>query len=194
MKQHPEDSELIDYIAQGGKAAVEAFRKLTVKYGPSLYRFIRSLTRNHEDTNDVLQNVLIKVHQNLASFRGESSLYTWLYRIARNESLNFINGRKRHATVDLDLPLLEIQAGHISLDSSDEEQLFDLFHQAIDQLPEKQALVFQLKYFENLKYSEIAEKLNMSEGGLKANFHHARQKIESFIVDRLNQMNSNLSD
>lgn len=194
MKKHPEDSELVDSFAQGGKLAEESFRLLTLKYGPPLYRYIRSLTRNHEDANDVLQNALIKVYQNLKAYRGDSALYTWLYRIARNESLNFIKSRQRRSTVDLDEPLLELHAGHVLLDSCNEDQLSDLFQKALDQLPEKQALVFQLKYFEDLKYSEIAERLGMSEGGLKANFHHARQKIETFITSELNQINNPLSE
>jgi len=187
MQIHPEDDSIIELFAQGGTLADKAFSQLVQKYGESLYSQIRAIARNHEHTNDILQNVLIKVFQNLNNFKGDSALYTWLYRIARNETLNFLDKEKRRTGIDIDEPILEIIAGHSVLDGISSEDITEILQAAIDTLPEKQAVVFQLKYFEELKYSEISTRLKTSEGALKANFHHAKQKIEVFILNRLNQ-------
>lgn len=166
--------------------AERAFKAIVTQYGELLYRQIRTIARNHEHTNDILQNVFIKVYQNLSDFKGDSTIYTWLYRIARNESLNFLDKEKRRTGVDLDAPVMEILAGHSSLDGISEEDISNWLLEAIDSLPEKQAIVFQLKYFEDMKYSEISVRLSTSEGALKANYHHARQKIEEFLLSKLN--------
>lgn len=186
MTKHPEDNEILDLFNRGGIHAEKAFTWLVNKYGDILYRQIRMLTKNHEYANDVLQNVLIKVFKNLSSFKRESALYTWLFRIARNETFNFLEKEKRRTGVKLDPSILEIVAGHHLLDNSSPEIILNLLNQAVQNLPEKQALVFQLKYFEDLKYTEISEKLNTSVGALKANYHHARQKIEVYIKSKLN--------
>ena len=186
MTHHPEDDEIIDHFLKGGSKAERAFGWLVSKYGELLYHQIRRITKNHELTNDVLQNVLIKVYQNLASFNRDSALYTWMYRIARNETLNYLDKEKRRTGVDLDGPMLEIVAGHGGLDTLGPEKISQILQDAIDTLPEKQALVFQLKYFEDLKFSEISEKLGLSEGGLKANFHLAKKKIHEFLINALN--------
>lgn len=182
-----EDQEILKLFDQGGKSIDQAFTLLVKTYGPILYTQIRRITRNHEQTNDVLQNVLIKVYQNLSSFQRNSSLYTWMYRISYNESINFLDKEKRRTGVDLDPPMLEILAGNQALDTLDSEKIWSLLQSAIQSLPEKQALVFQLRYFEEMPYSEISAKLSTSEGALKANFHHAKQKIQDFILNTLNQ-------
>lgn len=187
MSKHPDDQDIINWFAQGGSKAEIAFSHLVQKYGDSLYRQIRFITRNHEHTNDVLQNVLVKVYQNLSGFKQESGLYTWLYRIARNETLNFISKEKRHKSVDLDQNFFEISAGHAVLDAHQPEFIESVFREAVLQLPEKQARVFQMKYFEEMKYSEISSVLNTSEGALKASYHIARQKIEEYVLSKLNQ-------
>lgn len=186
MKETPDDQHIIELFHQGDTDT--AFRLLVAKYGDTLYRQIRQITRNHEHTNDVLQEVLVKVYQNLNKFKGDSALYTWLYRVTRNETLNFLDKEKRRTGVDLDEPILEIIAGHQGLDTMDGEKISALLQQAIDQLPEKQAIVFHLKYFEDLKYSDISRRLNTSEGALKASFHHAKEKIQDFILTRLNHL------
>lgn len=186
MQKHLDDKYIIDLYNQGGKNIDIAFKGIVSLYGDKLYSQIRRITRNHEHTNDVLQNVLIKIHQNLDGFNQDSSLYTWIYRIARNETLNFIDKEKRRSGVDLDAPMIEILAGHDILDDTTPEKIQQLLQDAIESLPEKQALVFQLKYFEELKYSEISKQLATSEGALKASFHLAKQKIQQFIIDRLN--------
>jgi len=186
MKALLDDKEIIELFNQGGNGIDAAFRAIVAKYSETLYSQIRRITRNHEHTNDVLQNVLIKVYQNLESFNQKATLYTWMYRIARNETLNFIDKEKRRSGVDLDESIMEIVAGHHVLDSTTPEMISSLLKEAIASLPEKQALVFQLKYFEDLKYSEISKQLKTSEGALKASFHHAKKKIETFILFKLN--------
>lgn len=187
MQARPDDEHILKLFHQGGKNANDAFRLLVDAYGEMLYRQIRQITKNHELTNDILQNVLIKVFQNIHTFNGESALYTWLYRIARNETLNTLEKEKRRSGVDLDAPVFEILAGSSILENIDGEKIEKWLWEAIDALPEKQAVVFQLKYFEDLKYSEIALRLSTSEGALKASFFHAKEKIQNFLRNRLNQ-------
>lgn len=186
MNKHPDDDEILSLFDQGGSHAERAFGYLVAKYGELLYAQIRRIVKNHEHTNDVLQNVLIKVFQNIPKFNRDSALYTWMYRIARNETLNFLEKEKRRSGVDIDGPTLEIITGHHALNDISGEEISELLEKAIDRLPEKQAIVFQLKYFEDLKYSEISQKLGTSEGALKASFHLARQKIEEFLLSQLN--------
>jgi len=186
MDGHLDDIEIIKLFNQGGDGVEKAFKTIVSKYGEVLYSQIRRITKNHDHTNDVLQNVLVKIYQNLAKFNQDSALYTWMYRIARNESLNFIDKEKRRSGVKLDEPVLEIVAGYEVLDNTTPELISNLLEAAIESLPEKQALVFQMKYFEELKYSEISKRLDTSEGALKANFHHAKQKIEQYILNQLN--------
>lgn len=186
MTQPLDDSEIIQQFSKGGQNADQAFRALVDQHGPALYRQIRGMAKSHELTNDILQDVFVKVYQNLATFKGDSALTTWMFRIARNETLNFLEKEKRRSGVDLDAPLLEIKAGHASLDQIDGEEISQLLQDAIASLPEKQALVFQLKYFEELPYHEISKRLGTSEGGLKASFFHAKKKIEQFVLHKLN--------
>tara|TARA_Y100000385_G_scaffold289498_1_gene359159 strand:- start:1720 stop:2283 length:564 start_codon:yes stop_codon:yes gene_type:complete len=186
MANHPEDQEIIDLFNQDGASKEKAFTALVSKYGETLYSQIRRITKNHELTNDVLQNVLVKIYQNLEKFNQNSALYTWMYRIARNETLNYLEKEKRRTGVDMDDSMIEIVAGHNGLDNLTEQEIWDSLQAAIATLPEKQAMVFQLKYFEDMKYSKISKKLNTSEGALKASFYHAKQKIQDFLLNQLN--------
>ncbi|MEJ6583115.1 MAG: RNA polymerase sigma factor [Crocinitomicaceae bacterium] len=181
-----DDKTIIRLFNRGGKHTNKAFNEIVAVYGPRLYAQIRAIARSHELTNDILQNVLVKVFQNLTYFKQESTLYTWLYRIARNETLNFLEKEKRRTGIDIDPAMLEILAGESGLDQLDEEKISELLFKAIETLPEKQRQVFELKYLQELPYSEISKLLNTSEGGLKASFHHARQKIETFLQEQLN--------
>lgn len=187
MEIHLDEKELCQRFSQGGQQAEQAFTELVEAFGPMLYRQIFAITKNHPHTDDVLQDVFVKVYQNLVKFQGDSALYTWLYRIARNEALNFIKKEKRRSGVELDEVIFEIKAGHDVLDGTTPALISSLLQQALESLPEKQGLVFQLKYFEEMPYREISERLGTSEGALKASFHHAKQKIEKFILERLNQ-------
>lgn len=180
------DQELIALFQQSEKNAEKVFACLLKKYNESLYFHVKKIIRNHEETNDVLQNVWIKVWKNLDDFKQESSLFTWIFRIARNESLNFIKSEKRHRSVDVDTSFIEIVAGHHVLDNFSEEEVQNTLMKAVNSLPDKQALVFQMKFFEDLKYSEISARLNTSEGALKASYHIAVQKIEEFLLRELN--------
>lgn len=158
-----------------------AFSELVGEYSERLYWQIRKIVLSHEDANDVLQNTLIKVWSNIDNFRGESKLSTWLYKIAINESISFINKQRSQNNIsidDSDSFLLSKLEGDEYFDG-DEAQL--KLQKAILNLPEKQRIVFNLKYFEEMKYEEMSTVLDTSVGALKASYHHAVKKIEDFI-------------
>ena len=149
------------------------------KYQERLYWVVRRLVIDHEDANDVLQNCLIKVFRNIHTFEGKSRLYTWLYRIATNEAITFLNRKKRRMAQSLD-----DESGFLShkLQADpffDGDEAQTLLYQAIESLPDKQRLVFNLRYFEEMPYEDMSETLQTSVGALKASFHHAIKKIES---------------
>lgn len=181
-----DDTQLLKLLLGGGRAAEQAFSLLVKKYSSQLYWQIRRITRNHEETNDILQNVWVKIWNNLSEFKQDSLLSTWMYRICRNETINFLQKEKRTRAVNLDEGVVEIISGHSGLDQFSPDEISACLLKAIDTLPDKQALVFQLKYFEDLKYSEIAEQVGTSEGALKASYHHAVQKIQDFLKMQLN--------
>jgi len=176
-----DDKAIIKLFSQGGANANRAFKHIVSQYGEQLYSQIRGIARSHELTNDILQNVFIKVYQNLPKFKGDSALYTWMYRIARNETINFLKKEKLRTGVDIDAPILEILAGHDVLDGTTSELISNLLQEAINTLPEKQAIVFQLKYFEEMKYEEMSGILETSVGALKASYHIAVKKIEEIL-------------
>ena len=160
-----------------------AFTDLIKKYQERLYWHIRRMVVSHEDANDLLQNVLIRVWNALEKFREESQLYTWLYRIATNECLSFLDQQKKKATLALsdDENGMERQ---LKADTHfDANQLEWKLQLAIQQLPEKQRLVFSLRYFDEMPYEEMSKVLDTSEGALKASYHHAAKKIERFLLD-----------
>lgn len=158
-----------------------AFEQVVRLYSEQLYWQIRRLVLSHEDANDLLQNTFIKAWNNLEYFRGEAKLSTWLYRIALNECLNFLNKQKLQSQISLD------EADGKSLECLESDPYFDgdttqkQFQSAISTLPEKQQMVFNLKYFQNMKYEEISEILGTSVGALKASYHHAVKKITAFL-------------
>jgi RNA polymerase sigma factor (sigma-70 family) len=161
----------------------KGFRLIVEKYSSRLYWHIRRLVILHEDADDALQNTFINAWRSIGNFRSESSLYTWLYSIATNEALALINKRKRNAAVsidDLGNHFANSQEGSTYFDG-DEAQI--KLQNAILQLPEKQRIVFNLKYFEGMTYEEMSKVLNTSEGALKASYHHAVKKIEKIISD-----------
>lgn len=158
------------------------FQKLLSLYKKPLYNHIRNIVLNHDDADDVLQNTFIKVYQNLGNFKRESKLFSWIYRIATNESITFINNRaKRNGQTSE--AFQQKQIDNLQADvyfEGDEIQL--KLQKAIHQLPEKQQLVFKMKYFEELKYEEISKILGTSVGALKASYFHAVKKIEEFVI------------
>ncbi len=160
----------------------KGFKWLVNKHQEKIYWHIRSFLKSHEDANDVMQNTFIKAYRNIDKFKSESKFYTWLYRIASNECLNFVKKQKRYqitSTDDHELVLNRLKADPYF--NGSKAQM--LFQSAIETLPEKQRLVFNMKYFDNLPYKEISEILDTSVGALKASFHHASKKIETFIKE-----------
>ena len=161
----------------------KGFRLLVESYSQKLYWHIRRLVILHEDADDALQNTFINVWKSIGNFRSESSLYTWLYTIATNEALALINKRKRNAAVsidDLGSYFANSREGGTWFDG-DEAQM--KLQNAILQLPEKQRIVFNLKYFDGMTYEEMSKVLMTSEGALKASYHHAVKKIEKILVN-----------
>lgn len=160
----------------------QAFEQLVNLYSPRLYRQIRRMVYSHDDANDILQNTFVKAWLNLDSFRGEARLSTWLYRIATNETLNFLQREKGTTGLD-DVP--KDVVGRLTADvyfDGDETEL--QLQEAIAGLPDKQRLVFHLKYYEEMKYEEMSGILNTSVGALKASYHHAVRKICEFFESR----------
>jgi RNA polymerase sigma-70 factor (ECF subfamily) len=160
----------------------QAFRSLMSQYKERLYWHIRKIVISHDDADDVLQNTFIKVYRNINNFKADSKLYSWMYRIATNESITFINKRAKLNNLDLNdmrYKMAENLEADVHFDG-DEMQL--LLQKAIAKLPQKQQLVFNMKYFDDLKYQEISEILETSVGALKASYHHAVKKIELFLT------------
>ena len=139
------------------------------------------MLKGHEDTNDVLQNVMIKVYKSIQRFKGKSSLYTWLYRIATNETLTFIKSKKRKETSSIDNEDLGLDKRLKAENSVDSEEVNYYLNKALALLPEKQKLVFNMRYFDQMPYDEISKILDTSVGALKASYHHAVKKIEAYI-------------
>ncbi len=161
------------------KTQHQAFEEIVNHYSQTIYWQIRRLVVDHDDTDDILQNTFIKAWTNIGSFRGDSKLSTWLYKIAYNESLTFLNHKK--STVSLD------NADSSLTDSLESDPYFDgdetqlMLQQAIDRLPAKQKAVFNMKYYEEMKYEKMSQITGTSVGALKATFHLAVKKIEDYF-------------
>ncbi len=161
------------------KAFEKAFNLIVDEYQQRMYWHIRRMVTNHDDANDVLQNTFIKIWKALPNFKGNSKLYTWAYRVATNESITFINKRKEDTSFEVVAFGISQNLEANAFFDGDEAQR--KLHAAVGALPEKQKAVFNLKYFEELKYDEISQILDTSVGGLKANYHYAVKKIEEFL-------------
>ena len=161
----------------------QGFRLLVQKYQERLYWHIRRLVTEHDDANDVIQNSFIKVYKSIDRFEGKSKLYTWLYRIATNESITYLNKKKRKATSSID----DESLGHakpLTADAYfDGDEIQQKLQNAINTLPEKQRIVFNMRYYDEMKYQDISEVLNTSVGSLKASYHHAAKKIEQYLKE-----------
>ncbi|WP_101690140.1 RNA polymerase sigma factor [Dysgonomonas massiliensis] len=179
--QNIEDESLVSRLLDESTLQA-AFAELVNKYSESLYWQIRKIVISHDDANDVLQNTFIKIWSSIANFRGDSKLSTWLYRIAINESISFLNKQRamnKTSLDDVDNHLIHKLENDVYFDG-DEAQL--KLQKAVLTLPEKQRIVFNMKYFDEMKYEEISEILETSVGALKASYHHAVKKIEDFLL------------
>ncbi|WP_166381869.1 MULTISPECIES: RNA polymerase sigma factor [unclassified Polaribacter] len=164
----------------------KAFRELITLYKQRLYWHIRKIVISHDDADDVLQNTFIKVFKNIDKFNQGSKLFSWMYRIATNEAITFINKRAKKRSLDIADYQQELASTLASDDffTGDEIQL--ILQKAIATLPQKQQLVFNMKYFDELKYDEMSEVLETSVGALKASYYHAVKKIELYIKKETN--------
>jgi RNA polymerase sigma factor (sigma-70 family) len=182
------DREILDlFHSESGKE--RAFTLLMETYQQKVYWHIRRMVRDHEDANDVIQNTFIKVWNGLENFRADSQLFTWLYRIATNETITFINSKNKKATISFDgddkddessySPSQYLKGDSNEVDGNDIQQRLQ---RAIDSLPEKQKLVFNLRYYDEMPYEQMSEVLGTSEGALKASYHHAALKVEKFLL------------
>jgi len=160
-----------------------AFNDLVSQYKERLYWHIRHLVKSHDDTDDVLQNTFIKIYRNIDNFKGDSKLFSWMYRIATNEALTFINKRAKQMQITneevQDLAIANLQAD-VYFEGEDIQLKLQ---RAIARLPEKQQLVFNMKYFQELKYKDMSEILETSEGALKASYHIAVKKVEDYLLN-----------
>ncbi|MCQ2974155.1 MAG: sigma-70 family RNA polymerase sigma factor [Bacteroidales bacterium] len=158
------------------------FRIIMKRYGTRIYTHIRTFLVTHEEADDIVQNTFVKAWRALPKFRLESSLFTWLYKISTNETLSFLKSKQNKKTISIDddenfvqIPSIENDDHHTS------DEITQKLTKAIEQLPEKQRLVFQMKYFEEMKYEDMSEILNTSVGALKASYHFAVKKIENYL-------------
>jgi len=177
------NSSNISFNSLSHKDKATAFSGIVRTYQERLYWHIRKMVLSHDDTNDILQDVFMKAWNGLDSFRGESQVSTWLYRIATNETLTFLTNKRLKNINSLDevedILLQNLQADNYF--NGDEAQL--QLQKAILTLPEKQRLVFNMRFYEDLSYDEMSEVLGTSVGALKASYHHATKKIEHFLIE-----------
>jgi RNA polymerase sigma-70 factor, ECF subfamily len=176
------DEEILSLLNEQ-KTYEQGFRLLMQTYQESLYRHVRRLVIDHDDAHDVIQNTFIKIFKNIERFEGKSKLYTWLYRIATNEAITFLNSKNRRDTDTLDDPNASYMANNLKADvffDGDEIQI--KLQQALTTLPEKQRIVFNLRYYEEMPYEEMSQVLDTSVGALKASYHHAVKKVEAFFT------------
>ena len=166
------DEAILQLVSDPGTQE-EGFRQLVLKYQRRLYSTVRNKVNNHEDADDILQNTFIKIFRHIKGYEGRSELFTWMYRIACNEAINYQKHHSRMKTIPIEHH--DSQPAEAFLDS---EGLNDTLEAAVALLPERQQMVFRMRYFDELSYKQMAEILQLTEGALKASFHHAVRKIE----------------
>lgn len=180
MKQFTDD-ELLQMFFEGDNPSY-AFNLIVRKHQEAVYWHVRRMVVSHDDANDIVQDVFVKAWQALPNFRKDAALFTWLYRIATNESLSFLKSKRRRyllPLVDVSKQLEETLEADVHYQGSDIQKKIQ---KAILALPDKQRAVFNLRYYDELKYEDMAEVLNTSVGALKASYHHAVKKIEKYIT------------
>jgi RNA polymerase sigma factor (sigma-70 family) len=175
------NDEQIMAMLQNPTSFERGFALLMDKYQTQVYWVARRMANNHDDASDITQNTFIKVFRALDTFKGNSKLYTWLYRIAVNETITFLQQKNRKNTTDIDSASIAQNMVADNFFDSDKTQY--LLKMAIAQLPEKQRIVFNLRYYDEMPYEEMSAVLETSVGALKASFHHAVKKVENFIVE-----------
>lgn len=157
------------------------FNLLVREYQKRVYGIVRKMVIDHDDANDITQEVFIKIHKSIASFREDSQLFTWIYRIATNECLTFLNKKKRRFFLPIEDVSGQLSAALDQNETLNGDEIQKKLQKAILTLPDKQRLVFNMKYFEDLSYEQMAEVTNTSVGALKASYHHAVKKIEESL-------------
>ena len=183
------DSEILD-LFHNGSSRERAFKLLVEKYQQKIYWHIRRMVVDHDNANDVMQNTFIKIWKGLEGFRSDSQLFTWMYRIATNECLNYLNQLRKHDTVSFDGTDNGEEEGNFSpsnyvkadSDNIDPEKLLEKLRKGIESLPDKQKLVFNMRYYDEMPYEQMSEILGTSVGALKASYFHAAQKIEKYLL------------
>jgi RNA polymerase sigma factor (sigma-70 family) len=179
---HADDKYLLDLIHHSDNASY-AFNLIIRKYQEKIYWHIRRLVIDHEDTNDLVQDTFVKAWKGVKNFRGDSMLYTWLYRIATNETLTFLKKKKQRFF----LPWHDVEnLLHNKIDENADISAHEIqkrLLKAIARLPEKQRVVFTLRYYDEMTYEQISEVLGTSVGALKASYHHAAKKINEFVLN-----------
>jgi RNA polymerase sigma-70 factor (ECF subfamily) len=171
--------EAILQLARQPQTREEGFRQLVLAYQQRIYSVIRRQIASHEDADDVMQNTFLKIFKHLDGFEGRSELFTWIYRIAHNEIINFFKRNAKMRWVSLDHQPEAIEEPHL-----DADDLVQSLENVVKTLPERQQMVFRMRYYDELSYKQIAEVLNLTEGALKASFHHAAKKIEEEFKSR----------
>ena len=182
MSTQVEDEEILSKFRED-KTRNEAFNLLLKKYQQKIYWHVRRMVIDHDDADDLVQDVFIKIWKNLPGFRNDAQLYTWMYRIATNECITFLNKKKQKNNISLDDMDYELADSLSSSDQFSGDQIQRKLQEAILTLPDKQRLVFNMKYFDDMKYEEMSDVLGTSVGALKASFHLAVKKIEAFITN-----------
>jgi RNA polymerase sigma-70 factor (ECF subfamily) len=176
-----EEKEFIKHLLDP-KTQNKAFETLLIQYQKPLYNHIRNIVLNHDDANDVLQNTFLKIFRYLKNFNGDSKLFSWMYRIATNEAITFLNQKAKISGVTSEALQSKLVENLTSDSYFDGDAIQLKLQKAIAGLPEKQQLVFKMRYFEEIKYEDLSEILNTSVGALKASYHHAVKKIEMFMT------------
>lgn len=182
-----QDSELISAFKNGD---ITGYNEIVRRYQKQVYWVIRKMVNSHDDADDLTQEVFIKIYSALKSFREESNLFTWLYRIATNYSINHIRKIKVKNTVSFEIVTEQVESKEKRSDETiDEKARRKILEKAIETLPAKQRAVFNLRYNENLSYEDISKIMNKSVGGIKANYFHAVKKLGDFLKTKIEMEN-----